>query len=138
MPACGSSDAFTGIAARYQDSVDVSDKGPAERATAELVSGTYYSSPGDLESFLRFLIPAVQNPLWQLACDSVAAAVSAGAGCRDAHIGKAQWQAVTPILLASSSKEDRWAAVKSNSAAQYSIACIYSSPKAVAGSAGRD
>jgi len=36
----------TGIAARYQDSVDVADKGPAERATAELVSGNYFDVLG--------------------------------------------------------------------------------------------
>jgi hypothetical protein len=37
---------LTGIAARYQDSVDVSDKGPAERAAAELVSGNYFDVLG--------------------------------------------------------------------------------------------
>lgn len=48
------------------------------------------SSRGDLETFLRYLVPPEQQPLWQLACDSVAAAVSAGASCRDAHKTKAQ------------------------------------------------
>src|SRR5580698_9863084 len=38
----GTSGAFTGIAARYQEPVDVSDKGPAERGNAELVSGNYF------------------------------------------------------------------------------------------------
>jgi hypothetical protein len=48
------------------------------------------SSPGDLESFLRYLVPVEQKSLWKLACESVAAAVAAGAGCREAHITKAQ------------------------------------------------
>jgi hypothetical protein len=46
--------------------------------------------PMPLETFLRYLVPIEQQPLWRLACDSVAAAVSTGAGCRDAHIAKAQ------------------------------------------------
>ena len=53
----GSSDAFTGIAARYQDSVDVSDKGPAKRATAELVSGTYFEVLGVTPALGRLLTP---------------------------------------------------------------------------------
>ncbi|MGO4884719.1 MAG: DUF3226 domain-containing protein [Bryobacteraceae bacterium] len=48
------------------------------------------SSPGDLETFLRYLVPEKQNALWHQACQSVAAAVSAGADCRSAHIMKAQ------------------------------------------------
>jgi len=48
------------------------------------------SSRGDLETFPRFLVPSEQQPLWQLACDSVTAAVSAGADCRGTHIPKAQ------------------------------------------------
>ena len=35
-------DVFTGIAARRQEPVDVSTGGPAQRATAELVSGNYF------------------------------------------------------------------------------------------------
>ena len=53
----GSSDAFTGIAARYQDAVDVSDKGPAERATAELVSGNYFDVLGVMPALGRMLTP---------------------------------------------------------------------------------
>ena len=53
----GSSDAFTGIAARYQDTVDVSDKGPAERANAELVSGNYFDVLGVTPALGRLLTP---------------------------------------------------------------------------------
>jgi len=53
----GSSDAFTGIAARYQDTVDVSDQGPAERATAELVSGNYFDVLGVTPALGRLLTP---------------------------------------------------------------------------------
>jgi len=52
-----SSDAFTGIAARYQDSVDVSDQGTAERATAELVSGNYFEVLGVTPALGRLLTP---------------------------------------------------------------------------------
>ena len=53
----GSSDAFTGIAARYQEAVDVSDQGPAERATAELVSGNYFDVLGVTPALGRLLTP---------------------------------------------------------------------------------
>ena len=53
----GSSGAFTGIAARYQDAVDVSDQGPAERATAELVSGNYFDVLGVTPALGRLLTP---------------------------------------------------------------------------------
>jgi predicted permease len=53
----GASDAFTGIAARYQDSVDVSGKGPAERAAAELVSGNYFDVLGVTPAVGRLLTP---------------------------------------------------------------------------------
>ena len=52
-----SSGAFTGIAARYQDTVDVSDKGPAERAAAELVSGNYFDVLGVTPAAGRLLTP---------------------------------------------------------------------------------
>jgi|HubBroStandDraft_1064217.scaffolds.fasta_scaffold497852_1 hypothetical protein len=47
------------------------------------------ASQGDLETFLRYLVPDQQEPLWKQACDSVGAAVSNGAKCRDSHIPKA-------------------------------------------------
>jgi hypothetical protein len=53
----GSSATFTGIAARYQDTVDVSDKGPAERANAELVSGNYFDVLGVTPALGRLLTP---------------------------------------------------------------------------------
>ena len=53
----GSSDAFTGIAARYQDTVDVSDKGLAARATAELVSGNYFEVLGVTPAVGRLITP---------------------------------------------------------------------------------
>ena len=37
------------------------------------------TSQGDLETFLRHLVPNAEEHLWQLACDSVAAAASSGA-----------------------------------------------------------
>ncbi len=52
-----SSSPFTGIAARYQDMVDVSVKGPAERATAELVSGNYFEVLGVQPDIGRLLTP---------------------------------------------------------------------------------
>jgi predicted permease len=52
-----SSNAFTGIASRYQDTVDVSDNGPAERATAELVSGNYFDVLGVTPDLGRLLTP---------------------------------------------------------------------------------
>lgn len=53
-----SSQPFTGIAARYEDTVDVSDKGPAERATAELVSGNYFGVLGVTAAIGRVLTAA--------------------------------------------------------------------------------
>lgn len=47
------------------------------------------TSQGDLETFLRYLVPDEQDLLWKQACDSVSAAVSTGAKCRDSHIAKA-------------------------------------------------
>ncbi len=38
----GNPGVFTGIAAQYQDTVDISANGPAERAVVELVSGNYF------------------------------------------------------------------------------------------------
>ena len=51
------SQGVTGIAARYQDSVDVAEKGPAERATAELVSGNYFDVTGVNAAIGRVLTP---------------------------------------------------------------------------------
>ena len=64
-----SSDAFTGIAARYQDTVDVSDNGPAERAAAELVSGNYFDVLGVTPAMGRLLTRdedkvRAANPMW--------------------------------------------------------------------------
>ncbi len=42
----GNPGVFTGIAARYQDDVDVADRGPAERARVELVTGNYFETLG--------------------------------------------------------------------------------------------
>ena len=42
----GNPGVFTGIAARSQEAVDVADKGLAQRATAELVSGNYFDVLG--------------------------------------------------------------------------------------------
>ena len=53
----GSSSAFTGIAAQFQDNVDVADKGPAERAAAELVSGNYFDVLGVQPAIGRTLTP---------------------------------------------------------------------------------
>jgi len=52
------SSGFTGIAARYLDAVDVSDKGPAQRATAEVVSGNYFEVLGVTAALGRVLTPA--------------------------------------------------------------------------------
>ena len=53
-----SSDAFTGIAAQFQSVVDVADKGPAQRATTELVSGNYFGVLGVAAAIGRTLTPA--------------------------------------------------------------------------------
>jgi len=52
-----SSDALVRIAARYQDSVDVAVEGPAERASAELVSGNYFDVLGVTPALGRLLTP---------------------------------------------------------------------------------
>ncbi len=52
-----SSEAFTGIAARYQDQVDVAGNGVAERATAELVSGNYFDVLEVTPALGRLLTP---------------------------------------------------------------------------------
>src|ERR1700691_6817659 len=47
-------------------------------------------SPGSLETFLRYLVPAHTQNLWQHAKDSVAVAKTThGAACRDSHVEKA-------------------------------------------------
>jgi len=53
----GASGAFTGIAAQFQETVDVSDKRPAGRASAELVSGTYFDVLGVAAAIGRTLTP---------------------------------------------------------------------------------
>jgi predicted permease len=53
-----SSDAFAGIAAQFQSVVDVTDNGPAQRATAELVSGNYFGVLGVTAAIGRTLTPA--------------------------------------------------------------------------------
>ena len=45
-------------------------------------------SDGDLETFLKFLVPSNQDPLWSMACSSVAQARAAGAACRERQISK--------------------------------------------------
>jgi predicted permease len=42
----GNPGVFSGIAARYEDSVDIADKGVAQRGVAELVSGNYFDVLG--------------------------------------------------------------------------------------------
>ena len=46
-------------------------------------------SVGYLETFLRYLVPDSQLPLWQHAEHAVKEAVSLGAGCKDGHTPKA-------------------------------------------------
>jgi len=53
-----SSAAFTGVAAQFQSIVDVADRGPAQRATAELVSGNYFDVLGVTAAIGRTLAPA--------------------------------------------------------------------------------
>ena len=48
---------LTGIAARYQDSVDVAYGGPAQRAVGELVSGNYFDVLGVTAAIGRTLTP---------------------------------------------------------------------------------
>jgi len=47
------------------------------------------TSEGALETFLRHLVPDHKEALWKQACDSVTAAISAGAECRGNHVPKA-------------------------------------------------
>ena len=47
------------------------------------------SSPGDLETFLRYLIPGEQERLWEQARENVGTAILNGAPCHAAHIPKA-------------------------------------------------
>ena len=47
------------------------------------------ASRGMLETFLRFLVPNNQEPIWVLAQKAVADAVAAGARCRQVHLDKA-------------------------------------------------
>jgi len=49
--------AFAGIAARYQDTVDIADQGLAQRATAEVVSGNYFDVLGTTTILGRPLTP---------------------------------------------------------------------------------
>ncbi|HXF25763.1 MAG TPA: ABC transporter permease, partial [Bryobacteraceae bacterium] len=53
----GNPGVFTGIAARYHEGVDVSDRGPAQRAAAELVSGNYFQVLGVTPALGRMLAP---------------------------------------------------------------------------------
>ncbi len=53
----GNPGVFTGIAARYQEAVDVADKGLAQRATAELVSGNYFEVVGVSAAIGRTFTP---------------------------------------------------------------------------------
>jgi hypothetical protein len=46
-------------------------------------------SEGNLESFLRYLVPRSAGPLWIHATESVSRARSIGATCRECHIEKA-------------------------------------------------
>jgi predicted permease len=54
----GNPEVFSGIAARYEDSVDIGDKGLAQRAVAELVSGNYFEVLGVQAAIGRTLTPA--------------------------------------------------------------------------------
>jgi predicted permease len=54
----GNPGVFSGIAARYEDSVDITDKGLAQRGVAELVSGNYFEVLGVQAAIGRTLTPA--------------------------------------------------------------------------------
>jgi hypothetical protein len=45
-------------------------------------------SKGMIETFLQYLVPDSQQPVWKLAKESVETAVQAGAKCRDCHRDK--------------------------------------------------
>lgn len=47
------------------------------------------AAAGDLETFLRYLVPDQHEPTWQHAVKAVTDAKAIGCGCRDAHIRKA-------------------------------------------------
>ena len=53
----GNPGVFAGVASQYQDSVDISAKGPAQRAVAELVSGNYFQVLGVEPAIGRTLTP---------------------------------------------------------------------------------
>ena len=53
----GNPGVFTGIAARWQEGVDVSNRGPAQRAAAELVSGNYFQVLDVTPALGRILTP---------------------------------------------------------------------------------
>ncbi len=53
----GNPGVFTGVAAQYQSDVDISDKGPAQRGVAELVSGNYFQVLGVTTARGRTLTP---------------------------------------------------------------------------------
>lgn len=46
-------------------------------------------SEGDLEIFLRCMVPSEGESLWSHACESVKSAISMGAKCRESHLSKA-------------------------------------------------
>ena len=48
------------------------------------------SSVGDLEMFLKYLVPVAAKPIWEYAVTCVTEAKKSGCPCRDAHITKAQ------------------------------------------------
>ena len=54
----GNPGVLTGLAARYQDSVDIADHGPSDRTLAELVSGNYFEVLGVTAAIGRTLLPA--------------------------------------------------------------------------------
>ena len=47
------------------------------------------TSNGDLETFLKYLVPTEKEHLWLMACESVERAVAVGAECRVCHYPKA-------------------------------------------------
>lgn len=47
------------------------------------------SSAGSLETFLRYLVPNLSEPIWKSAVDAVTRAKELGCPCRDAHLAKA-------------------------------------------------
>jgi hypothetical protein len=47
------------------------------------------SSEGDLETFLKYLVPATAQPIWEYAVTCVTEARRSGCPCRDSHVTKA-------------------------------------------------